>query len=57
MGSQASGETGLNIWISGLSALFTVDERPHMIPTGTAISVASTKPSATVSRLVKIWSM
>ena len=56
IGNQASGETGLKIWISGLSALFIVWDRPQRMPSGTAISVASTKPSATVRRLVAIWS-
>ena len=29
IGSQASGDTGLKIWISGLSAAFTVGDRPQ----------------------------
>ncbi len=56
IGSHASGDTGLKIWISGLSPPFTVRDRPHMMPSGTAIKVATTKPNATVFRLVRIWS-
>ncbi len=55
-GSQAGGETGLKIWISGLTAPLTVGHRPQAIPSGTAISVATMKPIATVLRLVRIWS-
>ena len=55
-GSQARGETGLNIWISGLKAALTNSDMPHRIPSGTATSVAIRKPIATVCRLVTIWS-
>jgi hypothetical protein len=48
MGSQASGLTGLKIWISGLSAAFAVAERPAAMPSGTATTVASRKPKKTV---------
>ena len=40
IGSHASGDTGLKTWISGLSAVFTVLERPQRMPSGTAIRVA-----------------
>ena len=55
-GSQASGETGLNTWISGLMAAFTWRFSPMMMPSGTAITVARRKPASTVPRLVTIWS-
>ena len=48
IGSQASGDTGLKIWISGLIAPFTVVDRPQAMPSGTAISVAMMKPRPTV---------
>ncbi len=54
MGSQASGETGLKIWISGLSAVLITRLIPHRIPAGTATRVASRKPVNTVNRLVRI---
>ncbi len=38
IGSQASGDTGLNICTSGLIAALIVGERPHSTPSGTAIS-------------------
>src|SRR6476660_5969274 len=57
IGSHASGETGLNTWISGLNMALNVLLAPHRIPSGTATSVASTKPANTVLRLVRIWSM
>ncbi len=44
IGSQASGETGLNNWISGLIAALIVVLSPHRMPIGTAISVASSEP-------------
>ena len=34
IGSHASGETGLKIWISGLMAAFTVGDRPQRSPAG-----------------------
>ena len=37
IGSQASGETGLKIWISGLIAPLTVCDRPEAMPSGTAM--------------------
>ncbi len=54
IGSQASGDTGLNSWTRGFTAALTVFERPASTPTGTAINVASTNPANTVRRLVKI---
>ena len=54
IGSQASGDTGLKIWISGFSAALIVVLRPQRMPTGTAMSVASRKPMNTVCRLVRI---
>ena len=57
MGSQASGETGLKSWISGLNIALKVLLAPHRMPMGTASSVASRNPANTVLRLVKIWSM
>ena len=56
IGSQASGDTGLKIWISGLIAPFTVVDRPQAMPSGTAISVAIRKPRPTVFSDVRIWS-
>ena len=47
-GSQASGETGLKIWISGFTALYTVLLNPQTMPSGTAISEAMAKPVITV---------
>ena len=57
IGSQASGETGLNIWISGFIAEFTVGLRPQKIPIGTATIVATRKPKNTVLSDVPIWSI
>jgi hypothetical protein len=48
MGSQASGETGLKIWISGLSAALAVGDSPAAMPSGTATTVAIRKPKNTV---------
>ena len=56
IGSQASGLTGFMICTSGLIAALTSGESPHTSPIGTAASVASTKPSATVLSEVRIWS-
>ena len=56
IGSQASGETGLKIWMSGLIAAFTVDDRPATMPSGTATAVAIRKPNITVWIEVQIWS-
>src|SRR6186713_2627353 len=56
IGSHASGETGLNTWISGLNIALKVLLAPQRMPSGTAISVASRNPANTVLRLVKIWS-
>src|SRR5688572_24229773 len=53
-GNHASGDTGLKIWISRLSAELMVGLRPHRMPNGTAIRVASRKPVNTVFRLVPI---
>ena len=41
IGSQASGETGLKIWISGLIAPLNVLERPLAIPTAPDDGLAS----------------
>ena len=57
MGSHASGDTGLNSWISGLNIALKVLLAPHRMPMGTASNVASRNPANTVLRLVKIWSM
>ena len=54
IGSHASGDTGLKIWISGLNAALIVLLRPQRMPSGTARSVASRKPVNTVFRLVRI---
>ncbi len=48
MGSQASGDTGLKIWTSGLIAAFAVLERPAKIPNGIATIEARRKPKNTV---------
>ncbi len=56
-GSQARGETGLNIWIRGFKALITVLLNPQITPIGSATSEAMTNPINTVFRLVIIWSM
>ncbi len=56
IGSQASGLTGFMICTSGLIAALTIGDNPQTRPIGTATSVASTKPSATVCSDVKIWS-
>src|SRR3954468_392079 len=56
IGNHASGDTGLNSWISGLNIALNVLLTPHRIPSGTAISVASRNPANTVLRLVDIWS-
>src|SRR3546814_20800426 len=49
IGSQASGLTGFMIWMIGLKAALTAFDSPHISPSGTATSVASTKPIATRS--------
>ena len=54
IGSHARGDTGLKSCTSGFTAAFTVFDRPARMPTGTATSVASTKPANTVRRLVQI---
>ena len=56
IGSQASGETGLKIWMSGVRPRFTVGDRPQTMPSGTATSVAMAKPKSTVWIEVQIWS-
>ena len=57
MGSQASGDTGLKTWISGIDRpRRSGSTDPHRIPIGTAISEAMRKPAKTVWRLVQIWS-
>ena len=56
IGSQASGETGLKIWMSGFRPAFTAGDRPQRMPSGTATSVASRKPNITVLIEVEIWS-
>ena len=56
IGSQASGDTGLKSWMSGLMAPFTVFDRPQAMPSGTAINVAMMKPRPTVFNDVTIWS-
>ena len=48
MGSHASGETGLKIWISGFIAALAVGDSPAAMPSGTATMVASRKPKKTV---------
>ena len=55
IGSQASGETGLKIWMSGVSPRFTVGDRPQRMPIGTAMIVAMAKPKSTVWIEVQIW--
>src|SRR4051812_42518884 len=57
MGSQASGDTGLNTWMSGLNIALNVGLMPHRMPSGMATRLASRNPANTVFRLVKIWSM
>lgn len=54
IGSQARGDTGLKIWMNGLTAVFTTLLSPHRMPSGTAIRDAMTNPVNTVFRLVKI---
>ena len=56
IGNQASGETGLKIWISGFNAAFAVALRPAMMPNGIATTEAIKKPKKTVWMLVQIWS-
>ena len=56
IGSQASGETGLNICIKGFMAALNKGDRSHRMPIGTANAVAIKKPMNTVFRLVMIWS-
>ena len=53
-GSQANGETGLKIWIIGLTASFSVLLNPTAILRGMARQAATRKPLITVTRLVKI---
>ena len=48
IGNHASGDTGLNIWISGLSTAFAIGDSPAAMPRGTAIAVAIKKPKKTV---------
>src|SRR6187402_3335166 len=57
MGSHASGDTGLKIWIRGSSAVFTTSLVPHNTPIGMAISEATKNPANTVFNDVRIWSM
>jgi len=54
MGSQASGETGLNTWITGFTASYRYRFSPTTMPRGIATSEARTKPENTVPRLVRI---
>ena len=56
IGNQASGLTGLKIWINGLSAAVAERDRPQITPMGTANNVAMPNPSATVTSDVPIWS-
>ena len=56
IGNQASGETGLKIWMIGLKAAFAMGLSPHMMPIGTAMMVAIRKPKNTVCSEVQIWS-
>ena len=56
IGSHASGETGLKIWISGFSAAFAVTDRPAAMPRGIATAEAMRKPNNTVLIEVQIWS-
>ena len=57
IGSQASGDTGLKICTSGLRAALRLANKPHMMPSGTATTVANKKPANTVCSDVMIWSM
>ena len=54
IGSQASGLTGLKIWISGFIAALAVFDRPARMPSGTAITVPMMKPKKTVLIEVQI---
>ena len=56
IGSQARGDTGLKIWISGLMAPLKDFDNPDAMPSGTAISVPITNPRPTVNNDVTIWS-
>jgi hypothetical protein len=53
-GSQANGDTGLKIWITGLMALLSVLFRPIAMPSGMAMITAAKNPLSTVTRLVII---
>src|SRR5690242_5866107 len=57
IGSQASGETGLNSCTNGLIAPLIVRLRPDAMPSGSATMAARTKPRPTVLSEVRIWSM
>jgi hypothetical protein len=48
IGSQASGETGLKIWMNGLIAVLNTLLKPQRIPTGTATIDAIKEPVKTV---------
>jgi len=54
IGNHASGDTGLKICISGLSAPLNDFDKPQAIPIGIAITVAIKKPTATVNSDVQI---
>ena len=56
IGNHASGLTGRITCTSGLIAALTRFDMPATRPSGTAKIVASTKPAATVSSDVNIWS-
>ncbi len=51
MGSQARGDTGLNIWMIGLSASIAFLDIPIKNPTGMATIAPSAKPINTRLRL------
>ena len=55
-GNQASGETGLNIWIRGLTAFVHTAAEPAQDAQGNRHQVRNRKPAATVTRLVGTWS-
>ena len=56
IGNHANGDTGLNVWIRGFSAVYKVVLKPQTIPIGMAIKLANKNPVITVTILVSTWS-
>ena len=55
MGNQTIGDTGLNIAINGVKAHINDLFKPHNMPKGTAIIVASINPVNTHSNERRVW--